>query len=103
MTLWGWIASLFGAGGVAAVAWLAVERLRAQGARRAEIRARVEASRRAGELARVDREHAAEVDAARRALAATAAERREVGPTRTALADLHRRTREPWPPDGGSR
>ena len=102
MTLWTWLAALFGAGGVLAGGWLVVERLRAQGARRAEIRARVEAARRRGELEARDREHASEIAAARRAIEETSATRVAEGPSKRNLADLHRRTREPWPPKGST-
>jgi hypothetical protein len=100
VTVWTWLASICGAGGLAALVYLAIDRIQARGARRAEIRSRLETGRRLGKIERRDREHAAEIDAARRALEDVAATRVAEGPTPRNLAELHARTREPWPPKG---
>jgi transposase len=99
--MWTWIASLFGAAGLAALIWLAITRFRAQGARRAEIYARLEAARRLNELRQNEATRGAALDESVTAIAEAARSAKVEGPTRGALENLHSRTRKPWPPPEG--
>jgi hypothetical protein len=98
VTLWAWLASVFGALGLGAGVWTLVRWLEARGARRAEIAARLEAARRLGTLRSEEDERKRRAAALAEETARTAAARTAEGPTPGNLAALHERTKKPWPP-----